>query len=294
MHRAPLARPQGRTRGRCARTRTLKDRLTRHWTSGSGPHRRCSSCRRRRRRWSRRRLVHRTRPSLRNNHPRTWRLHRRGRGSGGNRRSGGLRRRSRWHGRLRNRGRRGLSGGRRDCGWRGLRGRNCSRRSGRPLNRRWRRWNSKGRARSRCWNHQARCGRRSRGRLGSRCCGCSCHGGHRLGLCRWRNHCGTNGRWNGWSRRGRRLLLGADGVQHIARLGDMRQINLGLDFIPIRAAGARRFGGTSLRIAPALEIGTDLDCLMFFNGTGMRLLLGDAHQWQYIENRFTFDFQLPG
>jgi hypothetical protein len=33
---------------------------------------------------------------------------------------------------------------------------------------------------------------------------------------------------------------------------------------------------------------------MLFDGTGMRLLLGDPDLKQDIENRFTFDFQLPG
>jgi len=34
--------------------------------------------------------------------------------------------------------------------------------------------------------------------------------------------------------------------------------------------------------------------LMFFNGTGVRLLLGDTDFLENIENSFAFNFQLPG
>jgi hypothetical protein len=73
----------------------------------------------------------------------------------------------------------------------------------------------------------------------------------------------------------------------------MRQVNLCSDLICIGTTGTRRLGGTSLRIAAALEIGAYLDCLMLFNRTGMRLFLGDANHRQHIENRFAFNFQLP-
>jgi hypothetical protein len=33
---------------------------------------------------------------------------------------------------------------------------------------------------------------------------------------------------------------------------------------------------------------------VIFHRTGMGLLLGDAHLGQHIENRFAFNFQLPG
>ena len=34
--------------------------------------------------------------------------------------------------------------------------------------------------------------------------------------------------------------------------------------------------------------------LIGFDGTGMRLLLGDANLWQRVENFLALDFQFPG
>jgi len=39
---------------------------------------------------------------------------------------------------------------------------------------------------------------------------------------------------------------------------------------------------------------THLLSFVVFKRTGVRLLLGDAHFRERIENGFTFDFQLPG
>jgi hypothetical protein len=41
-------------------------------------------------------------------------------------------------------------------------------------------------------------------------------------------------------------------------------------------------------------MGANLLRLVVFKRTGMRLLFGDAHLGQHIENCFTFDFQLSG
>jgi hypothetical protein len=72
----------------------------------------------------------------------------------------------------------------------------------------------------------------------------------------------------------------------------MGEVDLGLDFIGV---GASRPGGPagSLRSAAGAEAGTDLVRFMVFERTGMALLLGDSNFRKYIENRFTFDFQLP-
>jgi hypothetical protein len=89
------------------------------------------------------------------------------------------------------------------------------------------------------------------------------------------------------------LLLSTNGVQYVSRLGYVRQVNFGSNLVPFGTARTRGLGSRSLGGVAALEIGTDLDCFMLFNGTGMRFLLGHADQRQYIENRFAFDFQLP-
>lgn len=49
-----------------------------------------------------------------------------------------------------------------------------------------------------------------------------------------------------------------------------------------------------MAVAASLEMDADLLGFMFFKRAGVRLLLGDADFFQHIENRFTFNFQLPG
>jgi hypothetical protein len=88
-------------------------------------------------------------------------------------------------------------------------------------------------------------------------------------------------------------LLGPDGVQHIARLGNVGEINLGLDFIRINSAGARSPAGT-LRFTAGDKVGPHLHRFVLFQRTGMGLLLGDPYFRKHVENSFTFDFQLPG
>jgi hypothetical protein len=73
----------------------------------------------------------------------------------------------------------------------------------------------------------------------------------------------------------------------------MGQVNLGLDLFRASMGGTRRSART-VPLAGATEMGANFVCLMVFERTGMRLLLGDAHFGQYIENRFAFNFQLPG
>jgi hypothetical protein len=72
----------------------------------------------------------------------------------------------------------------------------------------------------------------------------------------------------------------------------MGEVDLGLDFIGV---GASRPGGSAggLRCAAGAEAGTDFVRFMVFERTGMALLLSDSNFRKYIENRFTFDFQLP-
>ncbi len=256
--------------GRTAGTGTLENRLSGYGTPRRGTNRRSGSSLRRSRR-----LVYRARSRLRHDHAR-----RRLRGPGRDRhprtnhgcgRLAGCRRRCRTRWSRRNAGCRG--GG----NWR-LRGN----RRGLRLRRRWLRRNHVHRTRPGLRQNDARCWHgRSYRNLGS--------GGW---LCfDWRrSHDRTRHRgW--WSRRGRRLLLADDGLQDIAGLGYMRKIDLGLDFIWLDAAGAGAFAG-HLRFTGRAEMCAYLCCFVFFDGTGMCLLLSHPHRNQCVENGLAFDFQL--
>lgn len=93
-----------------------------------------------------------------------------------------------------------------------------------------------------------------------------------------------------WRRRCGRLLL-ANGAQHIAGPGDVREVDLGLDVV--RLPGWTLFGGGA-PVRNRLEVRPHFDRLVFLDGTGVRFLLGDAHFQKNVEDRFAFYFQLPG
>lgn len=129
-------------------------------------------------------------------------------------------------------------------------------------------------------------GRLASGRSGF--VGCRCGGlcGNRFYGCgRLRRLCGFGTR----RCRGMRdvLLQFGDGLQHIAGLGDLRQVDLRLVLFD-------RLRGR----LPAVALPREklLNALRFigFDGTGMRLLLGNAHFRQRIENFLALDFQFPG
>jgi hypothetical protein len=88
-------------------------------------------------------------------------------------------------------------------------------------------------------------------------------------------------------------VLLADGIQNVARPGNMREIDLGLNSIAINAAGAS-VPGSALCFAGSAQVRTHLLRFVLFHGTGVRLLLRDAYFRKCVENGFTFDFQLPG
>lgn len=251
MHGTTLARTQrtGRTAAGRHRTRALKNRLPRHWTAGRGTHGangRSSLAAHRsggRDGTRRRSFVHRARPSLRNDHARCRRLrrtHHRRRCSRtrNDRRLRRGRRGNRWRSRRHHDRRRRRHGtrrrGRRNYGTGNRTGTGRSRRSNgsRPLHR------GRNHCRPRCrWRYSRGCrsGRHTRRRRGS----------------------GKRRRSDGWSRHNRRrrcgpcgrrcrLFLLRDGSQHISRPGNVRQVNLGLDFF-FAAQGTRRAGRGRLR-----------------------------------------------
>jgi hypothetical protein len=307
MHRTALSRPQRRTRrSRHLWPRTLENRLPRHRTARSRPHRRSG-------RWARlnrlrrRRLVNWTRPSLRNDHPR-WRS-RRGRRLCW-RSCYWLRRRStrsrRWwcnrrsclHGRIRhwlrrwccrtNRRRRCCGTCRSGCRrWSRRPGRRCNRRCRRPNNRsRWprglrcdetRRW------RRRCCRFRRRRRRRRHAGRG--------RGGSWLGF-NW----GRARNWRTWRSRRRSgcccLLLLRDQLQHVAWLGDVRQVDLCLDFVGFAPSAGRARRRT--RLGGFAEVGSHFLRLVVLKRAGVRLLFGNPNFGENIKDGLALDFQFSG
>jgi hypothetical protein len=72
----------------------------------------------------------------------------------------------------------------------------------------------------------------------------------------------------------------------------VREIDLGLDFVfaTRRARGGPGRGRLSFR--QSAEVDSHLLGFVFFQRTGMRLLLGHSDLDQRVENGFAFDFQL--
>jgi hypothetical protein len=84
-----------------------------------------------------------------------------------------------------------------------------------------------------------------------------------------------------------------DQFQHIAGLGDMGEIDLGLDFILARRR-PRRLGGTLRLGSSGLEMSPHSFCFVAFERTGMGLLFRDANQRQHVQYGFALNFQFPG
>ena len=270
MHRTTLAGAQ-RTRRTSAgrlRTRALKNWLSRHRASRRGTHGsgRCAGLRNRRDRPRWRSFVHRTRSRLWNNHPRRWRLW-----AYNCRWCCRTRRRHRSLRRSRRRNRRRCRHSRHNYCQRWRRG---TRRRG---NRR-RNWSLDRRHRSRRFLHYGSshrgphgrrrhwdCRSRNRGRSGRRRWSCYRRRSHRSSHdCRRRGGARTRRRYH--------FFLLRDGFQHISRPGNVRQIDLGLDFF-FAAQGTRGPRRRRLRFGRAAEMHPHLFRFMLLERTGMRLLL---------------------
>jgi hypothetical protein len=91
----------------------------------------------------------------------------------------------------------------------------------------------------------------------------------------------------------RRSLLLAQQIQHIAGFGDVRKINLGLDFVGLGAARTRSLAGAG-RFPGLVKMGPHLVRFMVFKRTGMGFLLGYTNFLKCIEYRLALDFQLSG
>jgi len=71
-------------------------------------------------------------------------------------------------------------------------------------------------------------------------------------------------------------LLLANGVENVAWPGNVREIDLGPDLVGLDAARARVFG-RGLGFAADAKVRAHLLRFVLFHGTGVRLLLSDAH-----------------
>jgi hypothetical protein len=89
-------------------------------------------------------------------------------------------------------------------------------------------------------------------------------------------------------------LLFPDGIQNVARAGNMGKIDLGLDFVALGAAGTRRLRRARRFTRTCAEMRPHFDGFVIFNGTGMGLLFGDPDFKQHVENRLALDFQFSG
>ena len=84
-----------------------------------------------------------------------------------------------------------------------------------------------------------------------------------------------------------------DEFQHIAWLGDMGKIDLGLDSI-LGGRRPRGLGGTLRLGNSGLEMSPHFFSFVVFERTGMGLLFRDANQRQHVQYGFALNFQFPG
>jgi hypothetical protein len=86
------------------------------------------------------------------------------------------------------------------------------------------------------------------------------------------------------------LLLGQNGLHHIAGFGDVRQIDLGND--GGRAVSGRRTCGMRCRSRFLRKMRTNLIRLVAFERTGVRFARTYTEFRKNVENRARLDFQL--
>ncbi len=84
------------------------------------------------------------------------------------------------------------------------------------------------------------------------------------------------------------LFLCQNGLQCIAGLGNMGQVDLRLNPLLRARRCARAAGSTAALKMPAYLLG-----LVIFNRTGVRFALTQAEFSQYVKNLLALDFHLP-
>jgi len=88
------------------------------------------------------------------------------------------------------------------------------------------------------------------------------------------------------------FLLG-NSPEHISRPGNVRQIDLGLDFL-FAARRPGKFGRRRLPFGRAADVGAHFLRFVLLKGTGMCLLLGHSDERQHVENGLALYFQFSG
>jgi len=78
-----------------------------------------------------------------------------------------------------------------------------------------------------------------------------------------------------------------DSLEHVTRLGNPRQVDLRLVLDALTAPRVASAAGPA-----ALKVRAHTLCFVKLKRTGMRLLLGNAHVIEHIENSSALDFQL--
>jgi hypothetical protein len=86
------------------------------------------------------------------------------------------------------------------------------------------------------------------------------------------------------------LLLGQNGLHHIAGLGDMREIDLGNH--GLRTVAASRGGAMRPRSRILRKMRTDLIRLVAFKRAGVRFARRHTEFLKNVENRARLDFKL--
>jgi hypothetical protein len=85
------------------------------------------------------------------------------------------------------------------------------------------------------------------------------------------------------------LFLGLNCLQHVARLGDVREIDFRRN--ALRGTGGRG-APTAAGAGAPLKLRTDLLGLIAFQGTGVGLAICQPEFRQYVKNLPTLDFHL--
>jgi hypothetical protein len=84
-----------------------------------------------------------------------------------------------------------------------------------------------------------------------------------------------------------------NGSQDISRAGNVRQVDLGLDFF-FPAQRARGTGSLGMPFGGAADVQAHFFRFVLLQRTGMRFLLGHSDHRKSIENSFALHFQFSG
>jgi hypothetical protein len=85
------------------------------------------------------------------------------------------------------------------------------------------------------------------------------------------------------------LLLGQNGLHHVARFGDVGEIDFGLDRLGVASIRGTRVGPG---FRSALKLRANLFGLMLLYGAGVGLAFAQAEFSQYVKNLTALDFHL--